>query len=574
MKGKELLLALENLLGEEQVIEKSQEANELKTTFLDFVRDEEMKLQQGQGSSEEEEESEGRDISPEEQELKELKDQFFEQYEKFRERLASEKSALKLEQEANLRLKKSFIDRLKKLVEEEENIGAALAEYRKIHEAWKEVGDIPRDSRQEVQSEYSRLLESFFFNIKIYRELKDHDLKRNLQLKQEVVEKLQALDGVESVKDLESSIKALQNEFEETGPVPQEEWETLKQTYWDQVRKIYTRIQAHYDERREQMRSNIEKKQALLEQVDQFLSELGEPDSAKSWDQQTKRILEFQEEWKKVGFGTRKENEELWKQFRERCDRFFAQKKVFFDGLKESFNQVADQKQKLIEKAHGLKESTDWKETSAALIRLQKEWKQLGSAGQRLEHGLWKDFRAACDHFFDARKAHFDREDKQNEENLEAKKALISEMEAYQLPADKKQALEDLKAFSKRFSEIGKVPFKQKDKVYEGYKTCLDGLYQQMKLEGEEKEKVMFQAHLDTIKASPKSDHLLEKERREIRQKIDKLRQEINLFENNLGFLANSKGAESLRKDVEKKIRATEEKIKEYRSKLKMLVHE
>lgn len=558
---------LKELTAQEDILHVSNEINELKSKFQDFLTEEERKhqiaLMEHEGEQEE--------VLVETDSIKE---EFFALYNSYREKKTALVSNQKLEQEANLRLKKKLIERLRTLITEEENIGLAVATYKEIHEEWKTIGDIPRDKRHDIQNEYSKLLESFFFNLKIYRELKEHDLKRNSQLKNEIVQKILDLEKLEAIKEVEARIKVLQNEFDEIGPVVNEEWEHIKTTYWDAVKHVYARIHHFYEGKREELKHNIEKKAALLEEVKAFIQVTEELNTVKLWDEKTHTLLDYQNKWKEIGFGSKKENEELWIAFRAVCNEFFEKKKVFFDGLKGVQNQIADSKRALIAKANALRDSHDWKETSNALIRLQQDWKKLGHAGQKLEQQLWKEFRGACDAFFNAKHKHFEEADKQNEVNLQLKLDLIAKIETYEVGSDKKKTLDDLRDFSAAFNAVGKVPIKNKDAVYEAYKKAIDGHYSKLKLEGAEKEKAFFQAKMDSMKANPNAEKMIDRERRDLYHQITTLKHEIIQYENNLGFFANSKGADVLKKEVENKIEAAKRKVEENQRKLKMLVNE
>jgi hypothetical protein len=296
--------------------------------------------------------------------------------------------------------------------------------------------------------------------------------------------------------------------------------------------------------------------------------------SVKEWDEATQQLLKIQEAWKLVGFGPKKDNEEIWQLFRAECDTFFAAKKEFFDGLRSEFDAIALKKQQLIEQANALVSSTDWKKTSEQFINLQKKWKAIGNAGQRNEQRLWKEFRTACDAFFNAKQAFYNEQDALNVSNLTAKQDLIAKIEAYVISEDKQQALADLKDFTNAFNAIGHVPVKEKDGIYNAYKKAIDTHYQSLKLEGDEKEKILFQSKIDTLKSSPNAEKLLEKEKAELRRNIDTLKQDIIQYENNLGFFANSKGANDLKKEVEKKIEHSKRKIEEMKRKIKMIPNE
>jgi len=557
--------ALKALTTQEDALAVSRDVSELRAKFEDLLLEETRKYQVAQLEAREK----GEEM--EDQPFDEVREEFYTIYNEYKERRNLAQRSKKEEEELHLRRKKALIERLREVIQKEENIGVALGQYKEIHEAWKQVGDIPRDKRQEIQSEYSRLLEDFFYHLKIYRELREHDLHRNHQLKLDVIKRIQQLESVESIKEIEQSIKALQNEWEETGPVGNDEWENLKNMYWDGVRAVYTRIHAFYDERRTELAGNLDKKKDIAERAKQLVENLGEPASAKDWEDKTAQLLALQEEWKTIGFGPRKENEDLWKEFRATCDVFFNTKKTYFDGMRTQFDSLAAKKQELIDEVNALKDSTDWKATTEKILKIQQRWKEAGSAGQRNEQKLWKEFRAACDQFFTAKQAHFAEQDNQLAGNLEAKKALIERIKAFEMPENKKEGLDALRAFSTEFTAIGFVPMKQKDEIYNTYRDALNSHYEKLKLEGAEQDRVMFQARLDTMKASPNADRVMAKERADLFDKMNKLKSDIMQYENNLGFFAKSKGADVLRKEVEGKISAAQRKIEEIQQKIKQL---
>ena len=474
----------------------------------------------------------------------------------------------------NLQEKKALITKLREVVTKEENIGSAFSAFKEIQENWKTVGDIPRANRNEIQAEYSKLLEDFFYNIKIYKELKDYDFNRNYQLKMEIIEKLKILIELKNIKDLETQLKGIQNDWEDIGPVPNEKWEEVKDAYWTEVRSSYDRINRFYDDRRILQQENLKQKEALLTEVKELAATVPTLETLKDWDSKTSAVLEIQKKWKSVGFGPKKENEVIWKAFRAACDEFFNAKKEFFGKVNEQFDGIAKQKQELIDKAIALKASTDWKETSNQLIQLQKQWKTLGHAGRKNEQKLWKAFRTACDDFFNSKNSHFSEQDKAYEDNLTAKNDILKEIDSAKLPEDKKEALAILKEFSNKFNAIGRVPMKTKDAIFKSFKDAMDKQYGALKMDSNEKDAIMFEAKIETIKASPRAADLFYGMKQDLRKEIDKEMKEINLLENNLGFFAISKGADALKKDVEKKVNRSKEKINEIKQKLKMVPNE
>lgn len=569
MESTAFLEELKALTSQEDLISAGREVNELNARFEDYVIEEERKLQIAQLDAEEK----GEEI-PENPELATLKEAFREVTKEFREKRKAIIESKNAEESVNLSKKKAIINKLREVIQNEENIGAAFGALKELQENWKEIGDIPRDKRDEIQTEYSRLIEDFFYNINIYKQLKDHDLKRNTQMKQDVIAKLKELENVASIKEVEQQLKALQNDWEDIGPVSNEEWELMKDEYWKAVHACYSRINTHFEEQRAVLTKNLELKTELLANLTATVNEIPQQTDLKYWDETTAKILQFQEDWKKIGFGPKKENEEVWLAFRAQCDRFFASKKEFFGEIQNEFDKVAEKKKALIDKANELKDSTDWKNTANQLVTLQKQWKTLGSSGQKNEQRLWKQFRGACDIFFDNRQKHFETADAEFETNLTSKNEIIAKINAYVVPEDKKQALTDLKQFANDFNAVGKVPMKVKDAIYSEFKTALDKHYAELKLEGDEKNKVMFQARLDTLSGSPDSSRLFAREKADLRKKIDQLQQDILQLENNLGFFANSKGADALKKEVEKKVERAKEEIIAIRQKIKLIPNE
>lgn len=569
MESTAFLEELKALTSQEDLISAGREVNELNTRFEDYVNEQERKLQVAQIEAQENEEE-----VPENVELVKIKEAFSEELKSFREKRKAILDAKNSVEQTNLSKKQALITKLRDVIQNEEKIGAAFGVLKEIQDAWKEIGDIPRDLRHDIQSDYSRLIEDFFYNINIYKELKEHDLKRNFQTKQEVIEKLKELLTASSIKEVESGLKSLQNDWEDIGPVSNGDWDLLKDEYWKSVHACYSKINAHYEEKRVILLKNMEQKQDLLTKITAFVDEVPQETDVKFWDTTTKTILQFQNDWKKIGFGPRKENDEIWAQFRTQCDRFFGLKKEFFSTIQNEFDLLAEKKKEIIDKANELKDSTDWKKTSMQLVSLQKRWKEIGNSGQKHEQKLWKQFRTACDHFFNNKQKFFKSSEAEFSANLIAKNEIIKTIQAHTLPKDKTQAVADLQRFSSEFNAIGKVPMAQKDTVYKAFKSALDKLYSELKLEGEEKNKILFQAHIDTLAGNSDSGILFAREKADLRRKIETLNHEILQLENNLGFFANSKGADVLKKDVEMKIERAKGEVLALRQRIKLIPNE
>ena len=487
----------------------------------------------------------------------------------FKTKRQAEIDAKKEVEAQNLKAKKDLIAKLKNLVDNEEHIGRAIGAVREIREKWNEIGEVARDKRQSIQKEYGHLMDDFNYNIKIYKEIADHDKAKNLKLKKEVIEELKALLPLEKIKDIEPKLRALQNKWSEIGGTYQEEWNKIKEEYYSTVNSIYDKIKTFYENRKEEQAQNIVKKKELIEEAKK-LNEI-ENTEHKHYQKTTEKFKALQDAWKKIGFGPKEENESVWKEFRSEFDQFFDKKKEFYDGRNEVFDKVKAKKEELIKQVEAIKDSKDWKNAINKIKNVQQKWKQLGSAGPRNENKLWKQFREHIDYFFDAKDNHFKKLDEDNAGNLKAKTDLIEEIKNYKVGKDIKKTIEDLKSFSQKFKEIGNVPFADKDKIYETYKSALDEKYNQIDLDKSEKIKVLFQAKLDGLLSSPNPEKSLNHERNNIRQDIDKQIKEKTQLETNLGFFANADDNNPLLKSAKQSIAKIEAEIDKLKAQLKLI---
>lgn len=461
----------------------------------------------------------------------------------------------KLKEEAdNLAAKQGVMDELKALIAGEENIGTAFNRFKELQEKWRSIGQVPGQAYRDLQRDYSHLLDEFFYHIRIYKELRDHDLRKNTALKQALVSDVQALAQKESVRELEQQIRDYQDKWQQIGPVAKEEWESIRNGFWDATRVVYDKINEHYRARRAEHEANLQAKQALVEKV-QALTATMQAQSAKEWKELTDQVLELQNAWKSVGFATKKDNERIWKEFRDQCNVFFTAKRAWFDQLRDQYKAVRDRKQALVNEAIALKDSTEWRRTADRLKALQQQWKEAGSAGPRDENKLWNKFREACDAFFQNRKKTFEQQDAEQAVNVQVKEALIAEIEGYQHTGERGKDLDALKAFSLRWMNTGRVSPKQFDALNEKYRTALDKHYNQLKLAADERQRMRFQDHVEELKSGPDGKFNIERESRFIKRKIEELEGEMKQMERNMGmFNFKSASGEEMKREMEKKI--------------------
>jgi len=458
------------------------------------------------------------------------------------------------EEADNLAAKKAIMDELKSLVAGEENIASAFQRFTELQEKWKTIGPVPQQTYRDLQNDYSHLRDEFFYHIRIYKELRDHDLRKNTATKLALISDVESLAQKDSVKDLELAIREYQEKWHQIGPVVREEWEAIRDRFSTATRTVYDKIHEYYKARRAEHDVNLQAKQALIEKVNILTAEIT-ANSTKEWKELTDHVLEFQNAWKSIGFATKKDNERIWKEFRSACNVFFDAKKAYFDKVRDQFKGVRDKKQALLDEAIKLKESTEWRNTADRLKHLQQQWKEAGSAGPRDENRLWLKFREACDGFFQSRKATFEKLDAEQADSAAAKEALLQEIEGFVPVGDRTKDIEALKAFSLRWMNSGRVSPKLYDAFSERYRAALDKHYGQLKMEGEERRRMQFQDRVEDLKSAPDGRDRIEKESRSIKRKIEELEGEMRNMERSMGmFNFKSASGEVMKLDMEQKI--------------------
>ena len=571
----DILKKLEPLLKTDITTETLQEGRELIQEYYDLIETPDSSNSDETSEKDEKVEDESTSEKSAEVEIKEDKkgaessDEIEKLIEEFNIKATAFEKANEAYFEKNLKVKKDIINRLRDLVENEKHIQKAFSEFNKIRDEWAASEDVSPKKRAAIQHDYGKLIEIFYYNINIYKELKNNDLKHNSELKKKVISDIEKLVNESSIKKVEDSIKLLQIRWDGIGPTFNEEWEQLKDKYWTNVKTVHKKIEEFYQNRKQILKENLNAKKELIEKVKE-LNDFEELE-IKQWEKKFKEMIALQDDWKKIGFVSKKYNDEIWKEFKTITNDFFAKRKAFFDVKKGEFNKSYERKKVLIEKVEALKGSKDWKNTTRSIIQLQKDWKNVGSAGRKNEQKIWKKFRDACDHFFKAKEDFYSTIDTVYADNLKLKKALIKEIEKYKIVDDRDKNLEAIKSFSEKFNAVGKVSFEDKNDVYEAYNKAVDKIYDGMKIGKEEKENLLFESRLAGFKKNENADELIEKERSFIRKKIARLNDQIIQYDNNLGFFANSKGANALKKEVEDKIQVSKNEVEKLKEQLKLL---
>ncbi len=454
---------------------------------------------------------------------------------------------LEAEKEQNYRTKLAIINELKELVDSDETLNHTFNKFRELQQRWKETGPVPLQQVKDLWETYNLHVENFYNFIKINKELRDLDLKKNYEQKAALCEQAEALVLEPSVIEAFHKLQKLHDAWRETGPVANEFKETLRERFKAASSRINKQHQEHFEALKAEQVKNLELKTELCAAAEELSAQPST--TRKEWNKASERLLEIQKTWKTIGFAPKKDNNRIYERFRAACDKFFEAKRAFYAGVKTEMEHNLQLKVELCEQAEALSESENWKATTEELIALQARWKEIGAVSRRHSDVVWKRFRVACDKFFERKASHFSGVDSQYEENLQKKLALLDEMAAADVAAG---GFEVIREFQRRWGEIGFVPIKQKDAIQKRYKAVVDAMFDTLR--GSERDRSMnrFRDKVSSLKAS--GDRRLRSERERLYNKVRQMEQEIALLENNIGFFAKSKNADALVADVRAKI--------------------
>lgn len=489
-----------------------------------------------------------------------LKDVFAEYRKKRDEYIAN----LEHTKEDNLTIKLKIIEDLKELVNGNETMNQTFQAFRDLQQRWKETGQVPAANVKDLWETYHLHVENFYNYIKINKELRDLDLKRNLETKTELCEEADKLVEETSVVNAFHKLQKLHELWRETGPVANEYKEAIWERFKEASSQINKRHQEYFEGLKDEQKHNLELKSELCKKAESLAE--ATYSSRKEWNKASDQLIEIQTIWKTIGFAPKKDNTKIYERFRNACDKFFEKKRQFYLGMKTEMDHNLDIKTALCVEAESMMDSEEWNKTSDALIALQKKWREVGPVPRRHSDAIWKRFRAACDHFFNRKSAHFSTVDTEYADNLAKKQALLAEMNECDIEAG---GFERIKEFQRRWNEIGFVPIKQKEAIGKQYKEVMDKLFAIVR--GGERSRQMdrFKSRINTMKGS--GDRRVVSERDRLYNKVRQLESEIALLENNIGFFSKSKNAEGMIREVERKIERAKAEMAEAIEKINLI---
>jgi len=494
---------------------------------------------------------------------------FNEIFDIYRQKRAIFLESLEKEKVDNLRKKEEILDALKELINSEETLKRTYDDFRDLQDRWKDIGMVPKTEVNNLWQNYHFLVERFFDKVKINKELKDLDLKKNLEQKIELCEKAEELLMETSILKSFKQLQRYHDQWKETGPVPDDKKDEIWERFKTATDKINQRRRDHYKKLQDEQENNLMAKTALCEKAESLLAE--EVDSIKLWQEKTTQFTDLFKVWKTVGPAPKKANDEVWERFKTALDGFFSEKKEYFGKLKDQQINNYNLKLDLCVQAEALRESTDWRNTTRDLINMQRDWKEIGPVPRKNADKIWKRFRAACDEFFQRKTEYFSTIRDEEGDNLRAKELLIKEVEEHDFDGGKGDNLAVLKDFQRRWTEIGHVPFKEKDRLQNAFRDIINKQLDRLNISNTEMSMANYKSRFEVIKSSPDSQRQVYRERTTLQTKVAKLREDIMLWENNIGFLADSKKANLLKQEFEKKIESAKQELEMLENKLKFL---
>ncbi|MFQ3332140.1 MAG: hypothetical protein ACI8ZH_000020 [Flavobacteriales bacterium] len=572
-------LTVNNDLGMEQVIEKidllaqdekpylvSKEVEELKSIFYiklkEQIKTQELITLKEETSTEQEGTSEDEKV---ENKLHPLEIKFKKSYGKFK-KVKFEYRKKRDEQEVNnLKTKQQIIADIDKLTQEDESIKKTFEHFRILQEQWKNTGHVPQTENNNLWQSYHHHVELFYDYIKLNNDLRDLDFTRNLEEKNTICKKAEALLNENSFNKMHSTLQELHEHWKNVGPVKKELREELWERFQNTSKTLNKKRNDYFIKQKEKDQEKFGKKEEVCKKIKDLTEK--EITSHKQWQEITNHCTELESEWKNIGRLNKTENSLAWKNLRATLNNFYNKKNAFYKQKKEEGNSILTTKINICEKAETLQNSTDWQATGSQLITLQNDWKNSGFSPADQSNKIWKRFKAACDTFFNARKAHYKTLDKEKEGALKEKKELLNSLKSFKASTTSKDDIKQLKEFSSKWKSIGHIP-RDKMKINDEFFDLINTKFEELGLSKKVLASEQYKNKISSIKGNDKA---ISSEKQFLRGEIDTLKKEISQYENNISFFGNNKGTEPLRKQVETQIAKANSEIEALKQKLQIL---
>lgn len=483
-----------------------------------------------------------------------------------KEKKAARVAEIEAIRQKNYEAKEALIAELQTLSADTDNVNRLFPRFREIQAEFKAIGEVSPQVMTDQWKRYQDAVEHFYDQLKVNKDLRDYDFKKNLETKQLLIQEAETLANEEDTITAFRRLQDLHVKWREIGPVAKEIRDEIWNRFKDASTVINKKYQTYFEERKQRETENEQAKTAICERVESINTD--ELKSFNAWNEMTKVILQAQEDWKKLGFASKKVNNTLFARFRATCDRFFNQKAEYYKTVKDDLASNLEKKIALCEQAEALKDSTEWKATADKLVALQKEWKKIGAVAKKHSDAVWTRFQQACDHFFEQKKSNLSSTRQTEQANLKAKRALTAVLKELPADAPKETVIAAIKDAQAKWNEIGHVPFREKDKVYDEFRVCINELYKTHDL----RETRANMARFENSIAEMTDGNKLSRERERLARVLEQKRADLVTYQNNLGFFNfKSASGSSMLRDIERKTQRLKDDIADLEKKISLI---
>jgi hypothetical protein len=493
-----------------------------------------------------------------------IKSKFNEVFKTYRKKRQDYYKNLESSLQANLSKRLEIIDEIKGLINVEENINTTYKHFKELQESWRNAGPIPRDKYNNVWNNYHHHVEIFYDFLHLNRDLRDLDFKHNLEQKLKIIERAEELAKDDNSNRAFRELQALHKIWkEELGPVERERREEIWERFSAATKSIHEKRQEYFKDLDKAYEKNLEVKHAIIAEIDKIAEDQANNHSA--WQKKIKAIEALREQFFNAGKVPIKVNEDTWAKFKESVRSFNRKKNSFYKGLKKEQYQNLQKKLELIKIAEENKDNTDFAVTTPLMKKIQSDWKKIGHVPRRESDKIWKQFKSACNSYFDKMHESKNAANKEEVEALEKKSELLDSIKKIEFTDDKKANLKLIKEQTEAWKAIGHVPYNKRS-INKKFNKMIDGLYNKLDISKKETELLKYNSKLETLSSDKRS---LDNEHNYIRKKIDEVKSEINQLENNLQFFSNVDDSNPLVKDVHKNIERHKNDLQLWEEKLR-----
>ncbi|MEP2937158.1 MAG: DUF349 domain-containing protein [Gilvibacter sp.] len=497
-----------------------------------------------------------------------IKKAFNNVYFDYKEKLNNYYKNLKKDLQANLSKRLELIEELKGLLSLEENINSTYKHFKDIQDRWREAGPIQRDKYNTVWNTYHHHVENFYDFLHLNREFRDLDFKHNLDQKLKIIGRAEELAAQDNIQKAFRELQMLHKMWkEEIGPVAKEFRDEVWEKFSAATKIIHDRRHAFLKDQEKSLETNYLQKQEIVAGIVQLCAST--KPTHQGWQHAIKNVQELRNRFFEVGKVPRSKNQEIWQSFKDATKEFNKHKNEYYKSQKKEQYANLSLKRDLVQTARDNKDSDDFEVTTPLMKKIQGDWKKIGHVPRKESDKIWKEFKQACNHYFDRLHATKNKANKEELEAFDKKKAFLDEFSSVELPKETDKAVDLLKEKIEAWKSIGRVPYNKKQ-IEGRFNKELDAMFGKLDLDKQEIELIKFENKMNQM-LSQNDERKIHNERAFLSKKIDEVVQEINQLENNLGFFQHQDDKNPLVQDVHKNIKRHKDALEVWKAKLKKL---